>query len=1353
MRKKIAILFLLLLKVSLGQGPRLPWTKTNGPMGGWIEDICFNPKTTRIIYAGGKGGLFKTKNSGKKWIRIGPSFFNEGRIREIAIDPKKPNTVYILLDSTLNSDGIYKTSDSGKNWEKIQYLNSGKPNLIACDPFLSGILYTATTNGSLLFWNSKNKSWTNITPQKITKINNCEVLRAFDITKSGTIWVAFNDKQKAIGIFKSEDRGKTWEEIHFPILPYTRITSIKINKQNNNQVFVALEDTRNINLSQYLFVSYDSGKSWKPLFLEGRGRKPLVYVLGVFLGKYIFVSTGSDLWRSKDKGKTFQCISDTLRRVVHSGDIEKIASNPKKPAMLILPLRCGGIAVSYDFGSSWQPLNSGLDNVNIALLEPHPKKPNKIIAVSGLGEGTFITENYGESWKRVSLNGIYHPWADEIRYYKPNPNIVWQVADIGHVFESIDGGYNWKVKITDKKGFRYSSIYALALDPKDPKRIYAAKNGFGIFRSDNMGKSWNFLRFSPDYTYTIAVNPEKTNIVLSGYNRKRWENKAFIARSTDYGETWENALEGPYMGITDICFDKNNPKAGYAAAAGNEGAIFATENYGKYWKKIGNGFDFTSVHDIIIFPENPNIVFASVWDGGLWITKDGGNNWHQIKDAPLSISSLLFNKEKKYIFVVDRLKPIIMVSKDLGNTWKTFFEWEEKDYLIHSICIVKNSIYIALNKNKFSTGLFLRVDLDGKVKRKSSLPVSSVAKILIADKKKEKIIIASPFEGLYVSKNNGSLWQKLGQPPEVRITDALYLNKNNENIILISTIGENRENLGLPDTEKNILGRSGIYLSKDSGKHWVYAGFGGIKDKRVLSLKKYNGKIYACSESGVFVSSDFKNWEEISQNIGFKDSSSLAVLNDTIYLATRGAGVFKGKILNKEIKWTKTNGPKVKVVHVKIAVHPKNSNILFTSSYPGGFFVSFDRGNTWHQRNTASGSFLNLVGRVPEEESSMIKPITPKEDPDMLRYYPFSVNPENPDFILLGIYFSGLYYSTNMGETWRPVDTLNKKYKNISITDIKFNPNNPKEVFVASDKGIFLSKDSGYSWEEFNEGLLSYDIFSFSIGKDGNLYAGSRGYGLFIYDKPDKTWRQSISFDNNGVFWPVWERPLYQFTSILTDSRKPFTIYLGTFPAGIFKSTDFWKTFKEKNIGWTNDGDFCLVAHPTNPDIIFAGTYNGVNATFDGAEHWHPLDKGWPKEQWVFSIAFDWKNPNIVYACSKNGANKGRGTDEFKGTVMKSIDCGKTWFEITNGLNKQNEFYKIIVDKFDPNILYLATQWEGVFISRNGGLKWEPFNDGLLFKAAGNNENNVAEPLRLSADGKVLFFGTRFGGVWRTQIY
>ena len=246
---------------------------------------------------------------------------------------------------------------------------------------------------------------------------------------------------------------------------------------------------------------------------------------------------------------------------------------------------------------------------------------------------------------------------------------------------------------------------------------------------------------------------------------------------------------------------------------------------------------------------------------------------------------------------------------------------------------------------------------------------------------------------------------------------------------------------------------------------------------------------------------------------------------------------------------------------------------------------------------------------------------------------------------------------------------------------------------------------------------------------------------------------QLPGFGQYGTFWPIWDnRPLYQYTSLLFHPLDPDLIYIGTFPAGVFKSTDGGLNWKEHNVGWSNDGVFSLVFRPGNPDVIYAGTYNGINRSLDAGAHWETCSDGWPAEQWVFSIDFDPYRPEILYACAKNGENMGRGREGFHGTVMKSTDAGRTWITITDGLDIENEFYKIIVDRHDPRRLFLASQNDGVFVSTDAGSSWAPYNEGLTEPHPGTNGNNVTNTMGLSPDGNWLYFGSNGSGVFRRFI-
>jgi len=77
----------------------------------------------------------------------------------------------------------------------------------------------------------------------------------------------------------------------------------------------------------------------------------------------------------------------------------------------------------------------------------------------------------------------------------------------------------------------------------------------------------------------------------------------------------------------------------------------------------------------------------------------------------------------------------------------------------------------------------------------------------------------------------------------------------------------------------------------------------------------------------------------------------------------------------------------------------------------------------------------------------------------------------------------------------------------------------------------------------------------------------------------------------------------------------------------------------------------------------------------------------------------------------------------------------------------------IVIDPIEPNILYAADFHLGVYMSTDGGITWDPINDGLSTKAV------IA--MALSSDGRVLYaatdlwgsvFGALLGGVFLIPI-
>jgi len=129
-----------------------------------------------------------------------------------------------------------------------------------------------------------------------------------------------------------------------------------------------------------------------------------------------------------------------------------------------------------------------------------------------------------------------------------------------------------------------------------------------------------------------------------------------------------------------------------------------------------------------------------------------------------------------------------------------------------------------------------------------------------------------------------------------------------------------------------------------------------------------------------------------------------------------------------------------------------------------------------------------------------------------------------------------------------------------------------------------------------------------------------------------------------------------------------------------------------------------------NPAIIYVGTASGgLWKSESGGVDWEPIFD----DQAVASIgavAIQQSNPDVIWAGTGEGNPRNSLTGGYG--LYKSLDAGKTWKLV--GLEKTRNIHRIIIDKNNPNIVYVAaigSPWgehpeRGVFKTTDGGKTW-----------------------------------------------
>jgi photosystem II stability/assembly factor-like uncharacterized protein len=330
-------------------------------------------------------------------------------------------------------------------------------------------------------------------------------------------------------------------------------------------------------------------------------------------------------------------------------------------AILYLATGDGVVVLRSEDRKTWKLETQALEDWSVNEVAVLPSAPNRLFAGTR-GDGVWFSEDFGKSWTKPSYG---RPGPGKVRCVSidpRDPDTVYAGGEPIEVFVTRDGGKNWTSlssvwKIPWVRSVTYPvaevepHVRDIALDPTDSRTVYAALQVGYMLKSQDGGESWKLLNKDLDAdVHTIVVHPQDTKRVLiatGGHDCRggKVRGKALYI-SRDGGDTWEPmALDFSQEYSVPLAMHPRNPDVVYSALAhgtpgrwrrggvGADGIVVRTKDGGKSWEKL-NG-KLTELNNYftgaIAFDQaNPNYIYASVTNGELYMSADGGDSWAEM---------------------------------------------------------------------------------------------------------------------------------------------------------------------------------------------------------------------------------------------------------------------------------------------------------------------------------------------------------------------------------------------------------------------------------------------------------------------------------------------------------------------------------------------------------------------------------------------------------------------------------------------------------------------------------------------------------------------------------------------------
>jgi photosystem II stability/assembly factor-like uncharacterized protein len=622
-----------------------------------IGDVAVAPSNPNLLWVGtGEAnnrqstswgdGVYKSTDGGRSWKHMG---LKESRhVGRIVIHPNNSDIVYVAalghLWGSNPERGVFRTMDGGATWEKVLFVDqhTGAVDLVM-DPQDPQTLIAAMYQRQRKAWgfngggpgsglwrtNDGGRTWTKLVKGLPTGDKGRIGLDIYRRDGRIVYAVVESDPQRGFavsaapitegqtgGIFRSMDRGDTWEQMNPVNVRPMYFSLIRIDPNDPQRIYYG---------GTSIMTSHDGGRTFYDPGYGGQGVHPDQHAMWIDPDNSNNLVLGNDggVFLSYSRGRTWRFVDNLPIGQFYHADVDM-----RTPYHI-----CGGLQDNGD----WCIPSSTRDEKGLSRRDAYlvGGGDGYFVQIDPTDPTTFYVEQGGTSLKRFNYT------TGETQDIKPASSDAPTTSGP-----------------TRPPGPRGNWSSPVLLSHFDPKTVYAGMNM--LFRSRDRGVTWTAI--SPDLTAKVnrdtlqmmgarvPVNALSRHDGVSSYSTLTTLSESKLDRNVlvigsddgqvqitrDGGATWTNVSDrfpgvARFTYVSAVLASRHVAGRVYAAFDGHydddyRPYVYVSNDYGQTWRAITRGLPETSVNAIQEHPRSTNLLFLG-HEKGVHVSVDAGENW------------------------------------------------------------------------------------------------------------------------------------------------------------------------------------------------------------------------------------------------------------------------------------------------------------------------------------------------------------------------------------------------------------------------------------------------------------------------------------------------------------------------------------------------------------------------------------------------------------------------------------------------------------------------------------------------------------------------------------------------------